>query len=88
LPAGSGNCETAVVQEFLYFKDQLNILSFVYPVSGFGFLRGEEWEFGFPESQNVSLNADDLADFPDLEKKLVRNLWLRHAADYNDRAHR
>jgi hypothetical protein len=57
-------------------------------VSGFGFLGGQEWKFGFPKSQDVRLDADDLTDFPDLEKELVGYLGLRHAGDYNDHADR
>jgi len=88
LLAGSGNGETSVVKQFLHFKDKLHILFFIDPVAGFGFLRGEEWKFGFPKSENVGLNADDFADFTNLEKQLVRDLGLRHAGDYNDRGDR
>ena len=83
--AGSGKLllcardrETTAVEQFLDFQNHLHVLPSINAVAGFRFLRDKDWEFSFPESQDVWLDADDLANLADPEEKLVGNLSFWH----------
>src|SRR5262249_37651164 len=69
---GSGNRESVIVQQFSDPKKQLNVLGPVGSLAGLVLGRGQTGELRLPVAQNMSFNADDLADFANPVVKLLR----------------
>ena len=88
--AGAGDRVPALVEKLFDPQDHFNVLPFIYTMAGFRFLRRQIGELGLPESEDESLNLDDLANLADPEEEFVGNFRCRHkdllAADYTDLA--
>ena len=70
---GAGNRESPVVEQFLDPKEILNVLPFIYAMSGLGLFGCEIRKLRFPKAQNIWLDADDFTYFGYFKKQLVWN---------------
>ena len=72
--AGTGDCITPLIKEFLDAQDHFDVLPLIYALPGLGFFRGQIRKLAFPESKDEGLDIDNLADFAYPEEQFVRNL--------------
>src|SRR5262249_42018340 len=63
-----------LVKQVLDLEEEFDLLPPVHPVPGPGLFRADRRKLGFPISQNVWLDADEAAHFPDAKVELIRNL--------------
>jgi hypothetical protein len=73
----SRNGKAPVIEKFLDSKNVFDVLPFIYTMPGLGFFGGKIGEFSLPETEDIRLDSDDLADFRNLEEELIWNL-CRH----------